>query len=172
MPDGALAPLPPVPAGTPYPEFDAKQRSFERNRTLAIISYAAGYPVGRVVEVRARPGQSFADVIAEQYGAQPGFHRIARIPVCPTHYERPSRIPGSKRAAAVANNLPMGGAGYLSFTMTVLAGRANLALVVAFLSVAIILGGALSLSAVEHVIAKLGVANRLELFAFARPAAA
>ena len=38
--------------------------------------------------------------------------------------------------------------GYLSFTMTVLAGRANLALVVAFLSVAIILGGALSLSAV------------------------
>ena len=34
--------LPPVPAGTPYPEFTAKQRLFERNRTLALISYAAG----------------------------------------------------------------------------------------------------------------------------------
>ena len=27
--------------------------------------FPAGYPVGRVVEVRARPGQSFADVFAE-----------------------------------------------------------------------------------------------------------
>jgi rod shape-determining protein MreC len=31
--------------------------------------FPAGYPVGRVVEVRARPGQSFADVIAEPIAA-------------------------------------------------------------------------------------------------------
>jgi len=31
--------------------------------------FPAGYPVGRVIEVRARPGQSFADVIAEPAAA-------------------------------------------------------------------------------------------------------
>jgi rod shape-determining protein MreC len=63
--------------------------------------FPAGYPVGRIVEVRVRPGQSFADVIAEPAS---GLDRDREVLLVWTadDTDDPRRAPGEPMAAPAA----------------------------------------------------------------------